>query len=98
MRWSPFDISIVFLIVLMILFYTATSIVKIWECVPRAKIFDPSIPGSCIDTPRLLNISGFFNTATDVIIVLLPVKAVWNMNMSFRKKVYVVLVFTFGLR
>ncbi|KAK6076929.1 integral membrane protein [Seiridium cupressi] len=30
-RWSPFDISIVFMIVLLILFYTAFNIVKIWD-------------------------------------------------------------------
>ncbi|KAI1243895.1 hypothetical protein MGN70_013762 [Eutypa lata] len=97
LRWSPFDISIVFLIVLLVLFYTATTIAKIWECVPRAKIFDPTIPGTCIDTPLVLNISGFFNTTTDVVILFLPLKAVWNMNMKLKKKIIVVLVFTFGL-
>ncbi|RWA08420.1 hypothetical protein EKO27_g6692 [Xylaria grammica] len=95
-RWSPFDLSIVFLIVLLSLFYTAVNIVKIWECVPREKIFDPTIPGHCIDTSMLLNISGLFNTATDFIILLLPVKAVWHMNMNLKKKTTVVFVFTFG--
>ncbi|KAI0535553.1 hypothetical protein GGR58DRAFT_478615 [Xylaria digitata] len=96
-RWSLFDIAIVFLVVILALFYTSTTIVKIWECVPRDKIFDPKIPGRCIDIPLLLNVSGLFNTVTDFIILLLPLKAVWNMNMSFQKKIIVVLVFTFGL-
>ncbi|KAI1371992.1 hypothetical protein F4677DRAFT_433680 [Hypoxylon crocopeplum] len=94
---SLFDICIVFLIVLLCLFYTATTIVKIWECVPRSKIFDNKIPGSCINTPWLLNVSGLFNTVTDFIILFLPVKAVWNMRLQFRQKATVVLVFTFGL-
>lgn len=96
-RWSPFDISIVALIVLLILFYTSTTIVKIFECNPRAKIFNSELPGKCVDVPMLLNTSGLFNTVTDFIILLLPVKAVWNMNMKRQKKVIVVLVFTFGL-
>ncbi|KAH9998195.1 hypothetical protein F4779DRAFT_622829 [Xylariaceae sp. FL0662B] len=96
-RWRPFDIAIVFLITLLILFYTATNLVKIWECVPREKIWDTDIPGTCIDTPMLLNVSGIFNTVTDFIILLLPVKAVWTIDMSPKKKVIVVLVFTFGL-
>ncbi|KAI1814029.1 hypothetical protein GGS20DRAFT_550281 [Poronia punctata] len=96
-RWSLFDMAIVFLIVLLALFYTATSIVKIWECVPRDKIFNNNIPGHCIDTPMLLNVSGLFNTITDFIILLLPTNAVWNMSMEVKKKVIVVLVFTFGL-
>lgn len=94
---SPFDIAIIFLIVLLVLFYTATNITKIWECVPRARIWDPSIPGKCIDTPMLLNVSGIFNTVTDFIIVMMPFKAVWNLNMKLKKKVYVVLAFTFGM-
>ncbi|KAI1656045.1 hypothetical protein F4813DRAFT_365112 [Daldinia decipiens] len=96
-RATPFDITIVFLIVLLIMFYTAINIVKIWECVPREKILNDKIPGSCINTPILLNTSGIFNTVTDLIILLLPVRAVWGLNMSPREKVAVVLVFTFGL-
>lgn len=94
---SAFDITVVFLIVLLVLFYIATNITKIWECVPRARIWDPSIPGHCIDTPMLLNVSGIFNTVTDFIIVMMPFKAVWTLNMKLKKKVYVVLAFTFGM-
>ena len=85
------------MIIIMILFYTATNLVKIFECTPRAKIFNPKIPGHCVDVPKLLNVSGLFNTITDVLILLMPVKAVWNMNMKASRKIVVVLVFTFGL-
>ncbi|KAI3317137.1 hypothetical protein HD806DRAFT_515890 [Xylariaceae sp. AK1471] len=96
-RWRVFDLIIVFLITLLSLFYTASNIAKIWECIPRAKIFDPTIPGHCIDIGTLINVSGLFNTVTDFIILVLPVKAVWKMNMSLQKKVKIVFVFTFGL-
>lgn len=96
-RYSMFDISIVSLIVILILFYGSTSFVKIFECTPRAKISDRTIPGHCVNVSMLLNTSGLFNTITDFIILLLPVKAVWTMSMKKRKKVLVVLVFTFGL-
>lgn len=96
-RRSPFDTSIIILIVLNIVFFATTTILKICECVPRAKIFDPTIPGSCINTGMLLNAIGLFNTVTDLIVVLLPVKAVWKMNMARKKKIIVVFVFTFGL-
>ena len=45
----------------------------------------------------LLNTSGCFNTITDFLILFLPIKAVWDLNMSKQKKLIVVLVFTFGL-
>ncbi|KAI0973737.1 hypothetical protein F4678DRAFT_459226 [Xylaria arbuscula] len=96
-RWSVFDLIIVFLIIILALFYTATTIVKIWECVPRDKIFDSTLPGSCVNISTLLNVSGLFNTITDFIMLLLPLKTVWSMKMSVRKKTVVVLVFTLGL-
>lgn len=94
---SPFDVTALFLIVLLILFYVATNLTKIWECVPREKIWNASLKGHCINTPMLLNVSGVFNTVTDFIMVLLPARAVWNLNMNSKKKIMVVLAFTFGL-
>ncbi|KAG6355006.1 hypothetical protein INS49_004087 [Diaporthe citri] len=94
---SPFDITVIALMVLTVLFYITTTITKIWECVPRAKIWDTSIPGHCIDTYMLLNVSGIFNTVTDFIIVMLPLGRVWTLNMKLKKKAYVVLAFTFGM-
>jgi hypothetical protein len=96
-RFSPFDITIVALIVIIIIFYGSTSLVKIFECNPRAKIFNSAVKGFCVDTSMLLNTSGCFNTITDFLILFLPVKAVWDLNMAKQKKLIVVLVFTFGL-
>lgn len=49
MKWSPLDTTIVVLIVIMIGFYFSTTLVKILECIPRARIFDKSIPGTCVE-------------------------------------------------
>lgn len=92
-----FDWTIRIFMTILIGFYIATTLVKIWECSPREKIWNKSIPGTCIDVSSLLNISGLFNTITDIIILLVPVKAVWNMRMRKKQKVAVVLVFTVGL-
>lgn len=79
------------------LFYVATTIVKIWECTPRERIWNRSIPGTCVNISSLLNTSGLFNTISDVLILLVPVKAVWNLKMDKARKIGVVLVFTVGL-
>ncbi|KAI0482107.1 hypothetical protein GGR56DRAFT_170518 [Xylariaceae sp. FL0804] len=96
-RFSPFDTLLVSLITILLMFYLGTNLAKIFECTPRAKIFDPELPGTCIDIPQLLNVSGIFNTVTDFVILLLPIKAVWGMQMTLKKKMTVVLVFTCGL-
>ncbi|KAK8128778.1 hypothetical protein PG984_009886 [Apiospora sp. TS-2023a] len=96
-RSGLFDASIVALMVLLVGFYTATCLAKIWQCVPREKIWITSLPGKCINISSLFDASGIVNTATDFGILLLPVKAVWNLNLKRRQKATVVLVFTFGI-
>ncbi|KAL1870762.1 hypothetical protein Daus18300_005082 [Diaporthe australafricana] len=97
-RRSQFDITVIGLMVLLVLFYVATVIIKIFECLPRARIWDPSVPGHCIDMSMLLNVSGIFNTVTDLILVMMPFKVVWNLKlMTLKQKASVILAFTFGM-
>ncbi|KAI1177948.1 hypothetical protein F4777DRAFT_586962 [Nemania sp. FL0916] len=96
-RWSWFDISIVSLIVLLVGFYGSTTIAKIFECSPREKIWNSSLPGKCIEVKWILYISGGFNTVTDYLILLLPVHAVQQLQMAATKRILVILAFTFGL-
>lgn len=69
---------------------------KIWECSPRARIWDESVEGNCVNIPILLSTSGLFNTITDVLILLVPVKSVWNLNMERSLKIKIVGIFTVG--
>ena len=95
--WSALDVAIRLLMLIICLFYIATTVVKIWECTPRPRIWDKSIEGTCINVPNLLNTSGLFNTLSDILILLVPVKSVWKLNMSIGRKVGCVLLFTVGL-
>jgi len=90
------DLSIRLFIVLLCTFYLATNSVKIWEYIPRQRIWDKSVPGRCVNVGALLNASGVFNTLTDIIILLMPVKAVWNLKTTYKNKIIIVLVFTVG--
>ncbi|QSZ32708.1 hypothetical protein DSL72_002287 [Monilinia vaccinii-corymbosi] len=96
-RWSKFDIILRVFEAILITFYFAISCVKIWECNPRARIWNKALPGTCIDVSKLLNASGLFNFITDVLILLVPVKSVWNLKMTKKRKIQVVLIFTFGM-
>ncbi|KAK2594784.1 hypothetical protein QQS21_007531 [Conoideocrella luteorostrata] len=63
-------------------FYASTSIAKIWECSPREKIWNASIPGTCLDLQLILNMSGAFNMVTDYLILLIPVQAVRKLKID----------------
>ncbi|KAI0398286.1 hypothetical protein F5Y17DRAFT_411758 [Xylariaceae sp. FL0594] len=96
-RSSRFDIAIVTMIVILAGFYIAITLAKIFECNPREKIWNPSVPGTCLEIKNILNASGGFNAATDHLILLLPIHAVRKLQMPTSKRVFVVLAFTFGL-
>ena len=95
-RWGIFDWTLRMFMAMLILFYVATFLVKIWECNPRERIWNRSLPGKCVNIASLLNTSGLFNTLTDIIILLIPVKSVWNLNMTKKRKMGVVAAFTVG--
>ena len=91
-----FDWVLRVFITILTLFYVTTTFVKIWECSPRERIWNRSVPGHCINISSLLNASGLFNSITDLIILLVPVQFVRRLRTSARKKVGVVAVFTVG--
>lgn len=95
---NPFDILLRLFILILTLFYTALIFLKIFECQPRARIWDPShnSSGRCLNIPALLNASGFFNTITDVLILLIPMRGVWGLQITRSRKVGIVLVFAIG--
>jgi len=69
---------------------------KVRLCTPRSRIWDKSVPETCIDVSSLLNNGGIFNMLTDVMILLIPVKAIWSLRLSKKWRVAVVLIFATG--
>lgn len=95
-RWSPLWTTIQIFIAISASFYTAITIVKIFQCSPRERAWDKTVQGSCIDLPVLLQVSGLFNTISDALILLVPVRAVGTLKMGWGKKVGVCAIFTIG--
>jgi hypothetical protein len=91
-----YDLGIRFLMAVLGAFYATTMIAKIWECIPRRRIWDKSVPGTCVNVGVLLDISGAFNTLTDIVILALSIAGVWNLHVSSMKKLGVVLGLTVG--
>ena len=95
-RWSPFDLIIRVFIMIICVFYFAISIAKLCQCLPRARIWDKSVPGTCLNLPALLDTSGLFNIISDTCILLVPLKGIWRLQMSRKRKIGVYAVFTVG--
>ena len=96
-KGSFMDLSNRLLIFVVFSFEIAAMIIKIWQCVPREHIWNKSINGHCVNVATFMICSGVFNTVTDVIILFLPVKAVWGLQMSTKAKLGIISIFTIGL-
>ncbi|KAL8990812.1 MAG: hypothetical protein Q9169_008031 [Polycauliona sp. 2 TL-2023] len=91
-----FDWVLRIFMVVLIIFYTSTTLAKIWACDPRDRIWDRQIPGRCLSISGLFNASGLFNWITDILMILIPVKALWKLQMTTRAKAGIAAVFTLG--
>lgn len=66
-------------------------------CIPFAANWDPTVPGAvCINKEALFIWSSFPNILTDVIMLVLPIRIVWNLHVTTRLKVALTFTFMVG--
>ncbi|KAH7146086.1 hypothetical protein EDB81DRAFT_947156 [Dactylonectria macrodidyma] len=72
------------------------ALVSMLLCLPFEKLWQPDIPGHCID----INTFYMFNTTTnivfDIAIYIMPLHILWNLNLPKRQRMALVLVFALG--
>ena len=76
-----------------LLFYIAMTFVAIFVCTPREKFWKPMTPGRCVDINSVNIITSVINAASDVTLLILPIACVFQLQMDFRKKLQVSIVF-----
>ena len=80
-----------------LLFYTIETFLEIFACTPREKIWNPSTPGHCIGIENNYIAIGAWNVLSDFLILILPMVAIWNLQMANTRKIGVAAVFATGL-
>ena len=92
--WWTCNISIV----VNILFYTAGTLLENLACFPLRRIWDKTVPGSqCLNFKITVLVGASINVVLDVIILALPQKVIWSLNLSKKKKTGVSIVFAIGV-
>lgn len=79
------------------LFYFGAVIALICQCIPRAKISNPRLPGRCTNVYLSFMISGVFNVLSDFFILAFPLWAIWHLQMPLKRKFGVSVVFATGV-
>lgn len=70
--------------------------VSIMACIPRAKIWNPTLKGNCVDFADVLIAVATINVVSDLSILILPIAKVWQLQMSRHKKIGVSTIFAAG--
>ncbi|KAI0150509.1 hypothetical protein GGR57DRAFT_184992 [Xylariaceae sp. FL1272] len=79
------------------LFHAAWIVTENLACMPHEKIWNIFIPyGTCIDVNGLYVPAAAVNLAADIVIFVLPQKAIWSLQMSKKNKIGVSMIFTIG--
>lgn len=87
----------VFLIGTNILFYVALSLALVFQCDPIAKGWNQEIAGTCLNQDSLLESSGPFNIISDFLIFMLPIYAVYQLQLPLMARIGVASAFAVGL-
>lgn len=82
------------------LFITSYSVmqlpISIFQCVPIKAIWDSMINAKCIDLAAEITVMSIMSIITDVIVLVLPIRPVWGLQMSRSKKWQLSLIFALG--
>ena len=80
-----------------LLYYTATMIIIIFECHPVKETWNPITEGHCVNRTLILIVSAAVNVFSDFLILLLPVWAIWHLQMALKRKIGVIAIFATGI-
>lgn len=76
--------------------FLCTAIIPWFNCSPVSKTLNLFEPGVCFDRMPWFYASAFINAFFDLVILLLPVPAILRLQMTFRRKISVVVIFLLG--
>lgn len=80
-----------------VIFYLALFLFQFLACRPLAHAWNPLIPGTCVPDKLIVHIiSASINTASDLIIVILPQPVIWRLELSKKRKWGLSAVFLLG--
>lgn len=86
-----------FLIWLGSVFCVVGTFVGVFVCSPVRKAWNPFVTGRCLDLKRNLLVVARSRTSFEFLILILPLRTIWNLQMGSRRKLAISAVFGGGL-
>jgi hypothetical protein len=77
--------------------YVSSIIASAITCIPHSAAWEPWQDGKCINRRAVGIATAAFNVFADLLILLLPQKIIWNLQMGMSRKIGISLVFSMGV-
>ena len=94
---SPVWWALQALIVTNVLYYVIFFFTFVFQCIPRRKIWDPTVEGRCLDSNTNAFVGGVINLILDIGALIVPIWAIWHLQMTFKRKLGAVAIFATGI-
>ncbi|KAK6337988.1 hypothetical protein TWF696_001460 [Orbilia brochopaga] len=98
-RW--FRIAVFSILFLVIVIFLLNLFVPMFACQPINAAWDPrvkSAPGTkCIPIHSFFYVTGSLNIFTDLLLVALPMPLAWQLGLTMRKRILIVMLFSLGI-
>lgn len=65
-------------------------------CIPPAHLWQPALPGTCLDIATVADGFAITSLVTDIAILALPVPLIWLLHLSRGQKTGLTMLFTLG--
>ncbi|KNG89223.1 integral membrane protein [Aspergillus nomiae NRRL 13137] len=78
-------------------FYLTDTLLEIFACVPREKIWNPDVHGYCVNVNAMILATAILNTISDFSLLILPIFSVWRLHMQNTQKLGISAIFAAGL-
>ena len=85
------------MIVVQALFGVAIVIALNLACIPTKKKWEFWVPGTCINAHDIETASAAFQLFSDCFVLFIPQKIIWDLQMSWKKRLGVSIIFSLGV-
>jgi hypothetical protein len=74
----------------------SATVATILQCMPIWRVWDKSIPGTCFDLTAFWFANAAYTVATDLILLFMPMRVIWGLQLQRAQKAAVLVVFALG--
>lgn len=85
------------LLIFILAWTVALSVLLPLVCFPVAKFWEPSIQGTCVDQLAVWYVMAGVNIITDFAIFIIPLPVIKSLQLPTKQKMLLVVVFSLGL-